>query len=106
MKRILSLFLLLIITLSAIVLTGCTGEKKELLMLQPSYVGETVTDTDHTFKKEDFKLLAIYTQNETEEITDFTFEVKGMKNGLYTVLIKWNDLEEECYVKIETNVYE
>lgn len=105
MKKILSLTLLLFMMLAAILLSGCSGTKEELLALQTLYIGNTVTDTQHTFTPADFQVTAIYTNNKSEEITDFTVEVKELKNSCYTVLIKWNDWEEECYVPLEMKIY-
>lgn len=105
-KRILSLFLLLCMTLASMLLVGCSQETEEgLLAIQPVYVGETVTDTKHTFKPEDFQVTAIYTGNESKQITDFTLEITELKDGYYTALIAWNGLEEECYVPLEMDIY-
>ena len=106
MKRIISLFLLLIIALTSFLFSGCTKDNgKELLMLQPTYVGDTVTETQHNFKKEDFKLYAHYTENVTEEVTDFTFEVVELKDALFTIRFKWNGYEEDFYVPLKMDIY-
>lgn len=106
MKRLFSLLFLLIITLSAILLGGCTKDNgKEFLMLQPTYVGDTVTETGYNFKKEDFKVFAHYTENVTEEVTDFTFEVIGLKDALFTIRITWNGYEEDFYVPLKMDIY-
>ena len=107
MKKILSVIALLVISLGAILLCGCTEkEQREVLMLQPTYVGKTITDTDYTFKKDDFKLVALYAGNVSEEVTDFTFEVVELKGGYFTVLFTWNDREEELLVPITLDIYE
>ena len=107
MKKILSVFFLLVITLCTILLCGCTEkEQREVLMLQPTYVGKTITDTDYTFKKDDFKLVALYAGNVSEEVTDFAFEVVELKGGYFTVLFTWNDQEEELLVSITLDIYE
>lgn len=107
MKKIFSFIALLVISLGAILLCGCTEkEQREVLMLQPTYIGETVTDTDYTFKKDDFKLVAHFAGNVTEEISDFTFEVVELKGGYFTVLFTWNDQEEELFVPISLDIYE
>ena len=105
MKKILSLILLLFITLAAIILSGCSRAGEELLALQTAYIGNTVTDTQHTFAPEDFQVTAVYANNKTEEVTDFTVEVKELRDSCYTVLIRWNDWEEECYVPLEMKIY-
>ncbi len=108
MKKFLSLLFLLVITLTSVILCGCAekDDGRELLMIQPTYVGDTVTDIDHTFKKEDFKLYAHYNQNVTEEVTDFTFEVVELNGGLFTILFRWNGCEEEYYVPLKMDIYE
>ena len=105
MKKIFSLILLLIMTLAAIVISGCSKATDNLLAIQPAYIGGTVTDTRHTFTPDDFQVTAVYTGNVREEITDFTVEVKELKDSVYTVLIKWNDWEEECYIPLEMKIY-
>ncbi len=107
MKRILSLLFLLVITLASVILCGCSKEntEKELLMLQPSYVGDMVTDPNYAFKKEDFKVYALY-DDSTEEISDFTFEVVEQNDSFFTILFRWNGYEEEYLVSLKTTANE
>ena len=109
MKKILSLFVLLIITLTSILLCGCSKQEedtRELLMLQPEYIGEAVTDTDHTFRKEDFKVMAHFAGYASEEVSDFTFEVVELLGGYYTVRFNWNGNTEELLVPLSLDIYE
>jgi len=109
MKRFISLFCLLLLTLAAIVLTGCSKSEKnasdeDFLGLQISYIGETVTDTRHTFSPEDFKVTALYV-GRSEEVTDFSVSVDELYDATYTVRVVWNDHEELCYVPLVMNIY-
>jgi len=81
-------------------------EGEELLMLQPSYIGEPVTTTDHTFKKEDFRLLALYAGGLSSPVTAFTFEVIDLKDGMYTVRFHVGEYEEDLFVPLEIDIYE
>ncbi len=108
MKRIMSLFLLLALS-CAVLLTGCGGKEKlpaeEMLLFQPMYIGEDVTDTDHVFTKEDFLVTALYTEDRTVEITDFDFEVKGLKDGKYTIVIEYDGVEQYLFVDLVMPIY-
>ncbi|MBE6598915.1 MAG: hypothetical protein E7638_05685 [Ruminococcaceae bacterium] len=111
MKRILSIFLLLVVTLTAILLSGCSSDKTEeetlpedFLVFQPMYIGEEVTDTDHKFKKDDFKVTAIYSDY-TEEVTDYTFEVVHLKDGDYKLRFEWMGIEEILFVPVNVVIY-
>ncbi len=111
MKKFLSILLLLAITLTSLLFCGCSEESElrndaEFLMLQPTYVGDPVTDTRHTFKKEDFKVFALYDQNITDEVFDFTFEIEELKGGYYTIRFEWCGNEEYCCVPLELDIYE
>jgi len=108
MKKILSFFMLIIIMLTSVLIAGCSKDDEngaKVLGVMPKYVGETVTDTNHTFKNEDFSVLVTYSDYNDKTVTDFTFEVIELKDGYYTILIKWNDMEAECYVPLEMNIY-
>ena len=108
MKRVISLVLLLLTVLSAMGFTGCKdreAELKDLLLFQPSYVGEEVTTTDHTFKKDDFKVTAFYPENRAVDVTDFSFRVAGMKDGYYNIIVEWNGIEEDVFVPIHMAIY-
>ncbi len=109
MKKIISCLLFLLMTFVSILLAGCSSNDStsdaKILGMIPAYVGETVTDTQHTFSKDDFYVMVTYSDYNDQVVTDFTFEVKELKDGYYTILIKWKDWEEECYVPLEMNIY-
>ncbi len=114
MKKILSFVLLLLMMLCSLVFSGCSlsdnGEASEkvpdgMLLFQPTYVGEDVTDTRHTFSKKDFKVTAFFANNKSEEYTDFTFEVVDLKDGRYTIDIVWRGMEDTLYVPLKMAIY-
>lgn len=109
-NRIISLALALIFILSAAaVLTGCNKDTntpiKGLLAIQPEYVGETVTDTQHKFKKSDFKVIGVFENNVSAYVTDYEFEVREMSNGYYIIEFYYGGQENELYVPCEMNFF-
>ena len=78
---------------------------KKVLALTPAYRGETVTELDHEFKKEDFYVYAVYTDGTDGEVTDFDMEVKGMDAGFYIIEFTYKGFTEESYVKCNLPIY-
>lgn len=111
MKKIVSLLLFLLTlffaTLFAGSLSGCSDDSggAKVLGMMPVYVGEAVMDTHHTFQKEDFYVLVSYSDNHDQAVTDFTYEVIDLRDGYYTIQIRWKDWEELCYVKLDMPIY-
>ncbi len=109
--RIISLALTLIFILSAAALTGCSKDKntaapiKGLLAIQPEYAGEPVTDTQHEFKKSDFKVIGVFENNVSTYVTDFEFEIREMANGYYIIDFYYGGQENELYVPCEMNFF-
>ena len=86
---------------------GHVGEELEgLIAIQPEYVGEEVTSTDHEFKKEDFKLTAVFTENHSEEVEDFAWEIKGMAQGVYLIDFYYYNADNELYVPVNMEFFE
>lgn len=110
-NRIISLTLTLIFILSAsAVLMGCNKNSsntpiKGLIAIQPEYVGEPVTDTQHEFKKSDFKLIGVFENNVSAHVTDFEFEVREMSNGYYIIDFYYGGQENELYVPCTMNFF-
>ena len=102
-----------LILLAALMLTALIGCEKEagdkpidgLLEIMPQYIGETVTDTTHEFKKSDFKVLAVFTNNITKEVTDYTFEQDGMIYGSYVIHFSYGGVENDLYVECDMNFF-
>ena len=93
---------------SLLLLISCAGDGKKyegLITIQPSYHGDAVTTTDHEFSKDDFTVVAIYENNISRVIDDYTFEVTGMTMGLYIIDFYYGDADNEIYVPIEQNFY-
>lgn len=110
-NRIISFALTLIFILSAAALTGCSENKntdapiKGLLAIQPQYVGETVTDTQHEFTKSDFKVIGVFENNVSAYVTDYKFEVREMANGYYIIDFYYGGQENELYVPCTMNFF-
>ncbi len=94
---------MLAVVLCALLLASCGGP--ELIGIVPRYIGEDITTTDYEFKHEDFKVLANYADGTNVEITDFDFEVTDLSEGYYTIYFTYETAENECYVKVNVNVY-
>ena len=87
-------------------LVGCSGGADEdLIAIQPEYVGEDVYDTQHTFKKSDFELTAIYKNNVSRKVTDFKYEVEGMKSGVYIVNFEYGGQENSLFIECKFDFF-
>ena len=108
LNRIIALAILavLLLSLAACNKIGSSDEPIDgLIAIQPQYIGEKVYDTQHTFSKSDFKLIAVFDNNTSREVTDFTFENEGMMGGVYIVSFKYGGLENEVYVDCEMDFF-
>lgn len=113
MKKITRIIAGVIAVVALAALVSCSEKENQtgtqtldgLIAIQPEYVGETVTDTQHEFKKSDFKVTAVFKGNVSRLIEDYTFEVKGMAQGIYLVDFYYYDQENELYVPIDMNFY-
>ena len=109
-KKIISLILVsvMLFSLSACAENGKGNKTDEklpgLLAIQPDYVGEPVTETNHEFKKSDFKVTAVF-ENYSEEVTGFTFELDRIAMGVYIIHFYYGGEENELYVPIEMNFF-
>ena len=109
MKKIISL---LFAGLALLALVSCTAKNggddavlDGLIAIQPQYVGETVSDTTHTFKKSDFDVTAVFKNNYSRTIEDYTFEVEGMTSGVYVINFYYGGVKNELYVPVELDFF-
>lgn len=111
MKKLNRIIALAIVALSLLTLVACNNTDSSdkpiegLLAIQPEYVGDPVMDTTHEFKKSDFEVTAIFTNNVSKKITDFDFEVGGMSDGVYVINFKYGGQENDLYVKCEMDFF-
>lgn len=106
---------ILTLLLALTAMAGC--EKKEdgetitntpiegLISIQPMYVGEPVTDTQHEFKKSDFQVIGAFKNNVSLVVTDFQYEIKEMAGGHYIITFYYGGQDNELYVPIEMNFF-
>lgn len=96
MKKLISICLLLCV---AAVFCGCTkttlrgdfGGTPTSLM--PYYIGGVLTnDPDHTFTKDEFKVMMIFSDSSMREITDYKLR-QERSEGCYEIFVTWSDLE-------------
>lgn len=90
---------------AALVFSLCACGAK-IIGIIPSYVGETVTDTQHEFSASDFEVLVNFSEGDSVKTSDFEFEVIGIENAIYVVEVRYKNFVEECYVPIEMDFYE
>ena len=102
MKNIRKTVLVICAILALFTLTSC---RKKVIGIVPAYIGETVTDTHHEFKNEDFYIIASYDDGTDERVTDFEIEYVGMERGYYILNITYKGFSNPCYVHMELNVY-
>ena len=96
MKKLISICLLLCV---AAIFCGCTkttlrgdfGGTPTSLM--PYYIGGALTnDPDHTFTKDEFKVMMIFSDSSMREITDYKLR-QERSEGCYEIFVTWGDLE-------------
>ena len=111
MKKLNRIIALAIVALSLLALVACNsaGSSNEqiegLIAIQPEYIGDPVMDTTHEFKKSDFEVTAVFTNNISKKVTNFEFEVQGMADGVYVINFKYGDQENDLYVKCEMDFF-
>jgi len=110
-KRILSAVLAgLMLLFTAFALLGCEEKTNDepiegLLAIQPIYIGEELSDTNHKFTKDEFTVTAVYTGDRSEEITDYTFELLFMDEGYYVVEFSYGGETNNCYIPCNVDFY-
>lgn len=101
MKRILSACLLSVILLCCV---SCGGGD-DAIGLVPSYRGPVVTTTDYEFTKDDFLVIASYDDGRDVFVSDYEFEVVGLREGYFIIEFTRGELSNPLYVKCEVPVY-
>lgn len=109
-KRITAIVLMLaVLAAAAVIFAGCGGGSDEpmdgLIAIQPIYVGKPVTETNHEFKKSDFKVYAVFTGSQTVTVDDFEFEIKEMNEGYYILTFYYGGQDNELYVPCDINFF-
>ena len=99
------LLCLLVLCLAGLV--SCGGGK-EVLGLAAIYQGPEITTTDHEFTKDDFYVVASYTDGSFLDPVpdkDYTLEQVGLKDGFYIFHITYGGYTQEAYVKCDVPIF-
>lgn len=97
MKKIILICLALLCLLLSFV--GCTGEKIRgdfggtPVSLMPEYIGAPLeNDPNHTFTKEELKVMVIFSDSSTREVKDYEL-TQNRAEGCYEIVVTWKGLE-------------
>lgn len=78
-------------------LTSC-GPK--MLGYIPFYIGGEVSDADHEFTKEEFRVLVNYDDGTDVEITDYKIVGTTVEDGYFIIEFEYKNRREICFVPV------
>ena len=90
---------------AVMLLTLVSCGRTEVVAIQATYIGESITEVDHEFSKEDFDVYAVYSDDSTKTITDYEFELEKMIEGYFHVKFTYEGEENYCYIPCEYDIY-